>query len=174
MVRHADVGPELSRVEWIDDSIHQTNLPAGQLLGSDGTHIVAIDPATVNPIPVNLKYAEFIFTLGDGANAIVAATEPEQWLEVPFDCQIASARLTADAAGNFEADIWKSNYASYPPVVANSITASAPPTLSSAIKSESGLTGWILTINRGDWLKVHVDIASTVKRVVLAIGVTRT
>jgi hypothetical protein len=64
-------------------------------------------------------------------------------------------------------------YASYPPTVTNTITASAKPTLSSAAKSQdSTLTGWTTSISAGDVLAFHVDSASTVTRVNLVLTVS--
>jgi hypothetical protein len=165
MVKHASVGPDLSRAEWESGTTHVVaDIPSGQILSSDGNFIVGIDPTGMP------RYANIEFTFGDGLTTI-DINEPEQWVEVPFNCSITSVRLTADVVGNFQVDIWKDSFANYPPVDTDSITASAPPSLVNAAKSESMLTGWIIAIARGDWLKVHVDSSSTVKRVVLSIGV---
>lgn len=121
------------------------------------------------------EYASIAFHLGDGTNAIVAATEPDQWVEVPFDAVIVSARLGADASGSIVLDLWRDTYANYPPDVGDTITASAKPTLSSALKAEdTTLTGWSTTLTRGQWLRVHVDSAATCKRVVLSLGLRKT
>jgi hypothetical protein len=114
------------------------------------------------------------FTLGDGVNA-VAASEPDQWLEVPFAAVIVSWRLLADAAGSVVVDLWRDSYANAPPTVADTITGGAKPTLSSAIKAEATtLTGWSPVLAPGDWLRVHVESASVVKRVVLSLGLRKT
>jgi hypothetical protein len=174
MVRHVDVGNELSRIEWESNNIHAiAGIPAGMLLGSDGLNIVSVDPADVSAPPVNFTYADITFTFGDGISAITPATEPDQWIELPFDCVITSARLAADAAGSFQVDIWRSSYADFPPTVANSLCATAKPNLSAAIKSENALVGWTTALSRGNWIKVHVESSGIVKRVVLAIGVTK-
>ena len=92
--------------------------------------------------------------------------------EVPFDCTIISARLFADQVGSIVIDIWKSTYAGWPPTVANTIVASAKPTLSSASKSQdTTLTGWSKTLLAGDVLKYKVDSATTVQSVLLSLGV---
>jgi hypothetical protein len=67
-------------------------------------------------------------------------------------------------------DIWKDTYSGYPPTVADSITASAKPTLTTAAKAHSGtLTGWTTTIEPGESLRFNVDSVSTVTRVCLAL-----
>jgi hypothetical protein len=72
-------------------------------------------------------------------------------------------------------DIWKDTYANYPPVVGDSITASAKPTLSSATKSrDTTLTGWTTSIAAGDVLGFKVDSATTVLKVTLSLTVQAT
>jgi hypothetical protein len=66
--------------------------------------------------------------------------------------------------------MWKDTYANYPPTVADTITASAKPTLSTAIKAEdSTLTGWTKTVTAGDVFGFSVDSATTVTRAHLIV-----
>ena len=61
-------------------------------------------------------------------------------------------------------------YANFPPLDADSITASAPPTLSAEQKSEDAtLTGWTTTFAAGDVLAFNVDSVTTVERVTLSL-----
>jgi hypothetical protein len=165
MVKHASVGPDLSRVEWEASGTHVIDgVPAGELLVSNGASIGGISPVELP------RYGDIIFTFGNGID-LIDAGEPEQWIEIPFNCSIQSARLIADATGDFQVDIWKSTFAAFPPTVADSITAGTPPVLTSNSKSENALTGWTKSLARGEWLKVHINSSSLVKRVVLSIGV---
>jgi len=110
--------------------------------------------------------------LGDGVSAIT--TGVKGFVEVPFDCTIKANRVVADASGSIVIDIWKDTYANFPPTVADTITASAKPTLSSAQKSEDAtLTGWTVDLSRGDWLGFNVDSATTVKQVTLSLTLER-
>lgn len=96
-------------------------------------------------------------------------------LQVRFNCTITSATLLADQTGSIVVDIWKAGYASYPPVVGNSIVASAPPTITSATKStDSTLTGWTTSISAGDVLYFNINSCSTITNCVLILGVTKT
>jgi hypothetical protein len=96
-------------------------------------------------------------------------------IEIPFDCTIVAATLLADQSGSIVVDIWKDSYANYPPTDADSITASAPPTISSAVKSQdTTLTGWTTSITAGQTLRFNVDSATTITRVTLSLKVTRT
>ena len=94
--------------------------------------------------------------------------------EIPFDCTIISATLFGDAAGSVVVDIWKDTYANFPPTIADTIVASAPPTLSGAAKSQdTTLTGWTTSISAGDILRVEFDSFATLTRVQLCLKVKR-
>ena len=83
--------------------------------------------------------------------------------------------MLADASGSIVVDVWKDTYANFPPTDADSITASAPPTISAATKSQdSTLTGWTTAIAAGSILRFNVDSAATVTRVTVSLKVTRT
>lgn len=114
----------------------------------------------------------FEFVVDGGGSAITTGIKGD--LEVPFDCTIVSARTLADQSGSVVLDVWKDTYANYPPTNVDTITASAKPTLSSAAKAEdTTLTGWTKTLTKGEVLRLNVDSASTVTRVLLSLGVTR-
>ena len=96
-------------------------------------------------------------------------------LRIPFAGTIDSVTLLADQTGSIVMDIWKDTLASYPPTVADSICASAKPTLSAALTSEdTTLTGWTTAIAAGDILRFNVDSATTVQNVTLILKVTKT
>jgi hypothetical protein len=110
--------------------------------------------------------------IGGGASPITTGIKAD--IELPFAGQITANRLFADQAGDIVVDIWKDSYANFPPVVGDSITASAKPTLSAAAKSQdTTLTGWTTTFAEGDVLRVNVDSAATVTRVTLALRISR-
>jgi hypothetical protein len=110
----------------------------------------------------------------DGAGSAIT-TGIKGYLYVPYACAITVAELVADVSGSIVIDVWKDTAANFPPTDADSIAASAPPTLSSAQRSsDSTLTGWTVSLAAGDYLGFNVDSASTVTRVTLALKVTRT
>jgi len=112
------------------------------------------------------------FIIDGGGSAITPGIKGD--LEIPFACTINRATLLADQSGSLVVDIWKDSYANYPPTDLDSITASAPPTLSAAIKSQdSTLTGWITSVAAGDTLRFNVDSATTVTRATISLQVTR-
>lgn len=113
-------------------------------------------------------------------NAVIAviidAPEAEDNIDVvvPFDCEIVSVTMLADAEGSIVVDVWKDTYANYPPTDDDSITASTPPTISSAIKSkDEALTGWTKSLTMGDILRLNVDSVDTITRLTLVLSVEK-
>lgn len=110
----------------------------------------------------------------DGGGATIT-TGVKGDLHIPFDCTILEWTLLADQSGSIVVDIWKDTYANYPPVVGDSITASAKPTISSAAKGQSStLTGWTTAIAAGDTLRFNVDSVTTHQRVLVSLKCRRT
>lgn len=90
---------------------------------------------------------------------------------IHFDCVIIGWRLLADQDGDIVVDVWKTPYASYPPTVADTITAADLPTLAAADKAEdTSLTGWTTEVADGDTFKFNIDSVSTVTRVTLTLA----
>jgi hypothetical protein len=113
------------------------------------------------------------FIIDGGGSAITTGIKGD--LEIPFACTIQAARAAADQSGSIVVDIWKDTYANYPPTDADTITASAPVTISTATKSEdTTLTGWTTTITAGDFLRFNVDSATTVTRVLVSLTAVTT
>jgi len=111
----------------------------------------------------------------DGGGSVLT-TGIKGFVEVPFACTITAATLlSSDAAvtsGSVVVDVWKDVYANYPPTVADTITASAKPTLSSATKSkDTTLTGWTTSIAAGDVIGFKVDSVALLTRVTLTLTV---
>lgn len=98
----------------------------------------------------------------DGGGSPIA-TGPRPAVEIPHGFTIAEVRLLADQTGSITVDIWKDSYANYPPTNADSITASATPSISSGNKySDTTLSGWTKTISDEDILKYNVDSCTTI------------
>lgn len=113
------------------------------------------------------------FIIDGGGSEIT--TGVKGFLEVPFDCTIEEVRLLADQSGSIQVDIWKDTYSNFPPTDTDSITASAVPAISSAVKSEdTSLTGWTTSVSEGDILGFNVDSVTDIERVTIIIKVKRT
>lgn len=108
----------------------------------------------------------------DGGGVVIT-TGVKAYLEIPFACTITAATLLADVSGSIVVDIWKDTYANYPPVVGDTITAAAKPTISAATKSQNTtLTGWTTSITAGDILGFNVDSATTVTKVTVSLKIS--
>lgn len=119
-------------------------------------------------VPAGPRTFTIPFIIDGGGVAITTGVKGD--LEIPVTCTITAVRLLADASGSIVVDIWKDSYANLPPTIADTITASAKPTLSAVQKSEDAtLTGWTTSITAGQWLRFNVDSASTVTRVTLSL-----
>lgn len=114
------------------------------------------------------------YLIDGGGSAIAAGAQG--FIEVPFACTINAVRMFADVSGSIVVDIWKDTYANFPPLVGDSICASAKPTLSAAAKSQDvTLTGWTTAIAAGDILRYNVEATpATVTLVLVSLTVTRT
>jgi len=114
-----------------------------------------------------------LVVLFDGGGSAIT-TGVKSFIQMPFACTITKAVLLADQSGSIVIDIWNDTYANHPPTDADSITASAPPTLSTAVKSsDSTLTGWTTAIAVDDILAFNVDSATTVTLVTLILSLER-
>ena len=121
----------------------------------------------------NTQIASFGITVDGGGSAIT--TGVKGYIQVPFACTINSNTVLLDQSGSIVFDVWKDTYTNYPPTVADTITASAKPTVSSATKStDSTLTGWTTSITAGDILGFNVDSITTATRAHLVIKCTKT
>lgn len=137
------------------------------------TGIVKGDVGLGNVANLDLSTTGITFVIDGGGS--VLSTGVKGYLEIPFNCTINRATLLADQSGSVVVDIFKAAYASFPPVVGNKITASAPPTISATTKSQdSTLTGWTTSITAGDVLGFNVNSATTITRATLSLRVVRT
>ena len=108
----------------------------------------------------------------DGAGSAIT-TGVKGYTSIPVSGTITKVRLLADQNGDAVLDIWKDVFANYPPTVADTITAAAKPTLSTADSFEdTTLSGWTTTVTAGDVLGFNVDSAATITRLTLELEIT--
>jgi len=155
-----------------DIIVRNATVPTRLAVGANGQRIVA-DSGEANGIKWSDEKGVLGITIDGGGVAIT--TGQKKYLRIPYACEITVAELVADVSGSIVIDVWKDTYANYPPTVADTITAAAKPTLSTAIKStDATLTGWTKTLAEGDYLGFNVDSATTVTWAHLSLGVKRT
>lgn len=111
---------------------------------------------------------------------IPCAVDNRAFLQMNWAGTIESIVITgydstgASVSGSVVLDIWKDTDANYPPTVADTITASAKPTISTGVKaSDSTLTGWTKTFSAGDWFVFNVDSFTDFAKVRIQIKYTR-
>lgn len=156
---HADGGADELAVQ----DLASNAATDGQVAKADGAGAVAFedDEAGVN------------FIIDGGESAITTGVKGD--VEMPFAGVITAARLFADQTGSIVIDIFKDTFANFPPTVADTITASAKPTISSGVKDEDAtLTGWTTTFAKGDILRFNVDSITTIERCTVSLSVRKT
>jgi hypothetical protein len=110
----------------------------------------------------------------DGGGAVIT-TGFKAFISIPVagtwkKWRILSADAGSPTSGSIVIDVWKDTYANFPPTVADTITASAKPTLTTATSAESStLTGWTTSFSAGDVLGFNVDSVTSVKKVILTL-----
>ena len=146
--------------------------PTVQIVGAAPETVVIVQPSGPQG-PAGVAGTSVITFFIDGGGSIISSGIKGD-LDIPFACTINSVTLLADQVSSVVVDIWKNTYANFPPVVGNSIVASAPPTLSSATKSQDAtLTGWTTALAAGDILRFNVNSATSLTRLTVALFVTR-
>jgi len=114
----------------------------------------------------------------DGGGSVIA-TGLKGYLSVPIAGTITEAKLIADQSGSIVVDVWKCTYSQFDagsthPVSGDKITASAPPTISAATKSQdTTLTGWTTAFSAGDVFAFNINSVSAIQRVTLSLKYTR-
>jgi hypothetical protein len=152
---------------WIDDDGSGTT---GTVLTTERMAEYILDPIDAAIAAVG-AVRTLTFVLSGGGSDIAAATQTVP-VAVPFAGTLTSARVLSPQTGSLVLDVWKDTYANHPPTVADSITASAKPTLSGANKAlDTTLTGWTTAIAAGDVFVVKVDSCSGIQSVSLQLTV---
>lgn len=142
---------------------------------SNSVTLTGTDSSSYNLDHLATDAIEFVI---DGGGSTIT-TGMKGYLEVPYACTINRATLLADQSGSIVVDVFKCTYAQFDagsthPVSGDKITASAPPTISSATKAQdSTLTGWTTSISAGDILAFNVNSVTTLTRVTLSLKVTK-
>ena len=135
--------------------------------------IVEVQQADLILPPAPTEYSAVVFVIDGGGVAIT--TGEKGHIPLPFAGEIVRVTLEADQSGSIGIDIWKDTRANFPPTNADSITASAPPTISTDDESEdTTLTGWTIAFAEGDILAFNIDSVTDIERVTVTLKVRRT
>lgn len=113
------------------------------------------------------------YVIDGGGNTITTGIKGD--LSIPFGCTITGVRTLLDISGNLVIDIWKTTYSNHPAVVANTIVASAKPTVTQNTRSEdTTLTGWTTTVTAGDVIRFNVDSVANTTRATITLKAKKT
>lgn len=153
----------------ISDLSHTTDTNANTICSGTGNYLDGEGNCdALEAVSTDIKAGSFGTVIDGGGSAIT--TGQKGYIIVPYACTISEASVLLDQSGSIVIDVWKDTYANYPPVDADSITASAPPTVSSATKSQdSTLTGWTTSVSAGDVIGFNVDSITTATTATLII-----
>jgi hypothetical protein len=118
-------------------------------------------------------YATLAFVIDGGGATITTGVKGD--IEVPFNCVIERVTLLADQSGSIVVQLWRDTYANYPPTSGDAIYASAPPTITTATKSQDAtLTGWTTALAAGDIIRYNVASVTTIQRVTCSLHARKT
>jgi len=169
----ADNAPQAHHTSHENGGSDEISVAGLSGLLADDQHVLDAEVISAVKADAGLPVATITFIIDGGGSEIT--TGEKGHLEIPFACTINRITMLADQSGSIVVDIWKDTYANFPPTDADSITASAPPTISAAQKSQdSTLTDWTTAIAAGDILAFNVDSVTTITRVTISLKVTKT
>ena len=104
----------------------------------------------------------------DGQGGVVSVGKTD-WVSIPYNCTITGWEIFGDAIGSCVIDIWKSTYATFPPI-APGIAVSGKPTLATA-RTNGDLTlspAWA-AVTAGDCIMFYVESCSTLTKINLIV-----
>jgi len=124
----------------------------------------------------NLRTAagQLCFQIYEGGG--VLTTLPKiMHVRLPYAITITGWEIVCNESGSIVIDVWKGTYANFPSTVADTITASAKPTVTTAQKATSTtLTGWTTSLPAGAYVNVNVDSVTSITYALLNLTYTRT
>jgi len=163
----------------VNGTLDTTNLSASaaivdtQLVQISTANKVATSSITGTLAGATLGVGEVLYQIGNGSDVILTGIQGD--IQFPYACTLTQVDLLADASGSIVIDLWKDTYANYPPTIADTIVASAKPTISTATKStNSTLTGWTTAVAADEIIRINVDSITTCTRVTMRLKFTRT
>lgn len=169
----------LGGVETLPESIIDA---AGDLIIGDGADSAVrlprgTDGQALRATATTAAYEDDFYILAffiDGGGSVIT-TGRKLPSKAPMAGVIVEARCVLDQSGSISVDIWKDSPANWPPVDADSITASAPVAVSGATNStDTTLTGWGTTVAVGDEFIPNVDSVATATWAAIFLKVRKT
>lgn len=95
-----------------------------------------------------------------GGSALTSGSTSTTYFTVPFACTLSAFNITVDT-GTITFDVWKIATGTAIPTVANTITASALPAISTGTAVHSTtLTGWTTAVSANDVFGININAVS--------------
>ena len=178
------VGQVLTKVDSVDYSFQWSDPPGGAAsvlsvagktgnvtltgsdIGQDSTHrfVTDAEKATWNAASAPIR----TITFSIDSTEIINTGEKRASVVCPVSGTINRWRLVSDVSTSAVVSVWKANGAR--PTIANIITGSAKPTLSSALVATSTiLTGWTTSVVSGDIFVISIDSNSSAKNLSIVL-----
>lgn len=152
-----------------DVSFPTDSIPLARITAAGGA-ITLVEDRRSYLYPVNRP----LFASGALELAVDVTPGAQFDLWVPYTCTYDGwALLATDGPGDLVVDIWLENTGSYPPTVADAITAEGKPTLSAAEYADFGVASPV-PMARGQTLRFNTDSSATLTKATLALMTTRT
>jgi hypothetical protein len=149
--------------------INLTDTP--RTLTTPNTHAIWADSFQVNgnEISAALNKRVFGWVFDGGGSVLTTGAKSGAAWRAPVAGTITKVTLLSDQDGAIVIDICKDTLANYPPTNADSITASAPPTITSSNDSseDATLTGWTTAFATGDIFLPNIDSVTSIERCTL-------
>lgn len=127
-------------------------------------------------IKLNAEF-DIVYIIDGGGSVITIGSKGGLFISFPYtivEWTLASID-SATTSGSIVLDIWTDTQANFPPTVADTITASAKPTITTSTKGQSStLTGWTTAQTAGRWVYFNVDSVTSLKMVSITLKCTRT
>ena len=142
----------------------------------DSSNVVGAAGSVLTSTSTGIQWKPIKRTVGvtvDGGGSPIT-TGTKGYIEVPYSGIIEEWKIISDISGSVVFDVWKSNAAI--PTNANTITASAKPTLTSPAQraTSTTLTGWTTTVSENDVFGFEVESASTTTKATLILVIRQT
>ena len=140
----------------------------GNLLRYDGSGWVPYD------LPDITIQTAIEFVIDGGGSTIATGIKGD--FRLPYTFTPTEWAIFADQNGAIQIDVWKDNYTNFPPVDADSVTASAPLAIPATTNkwASTALTGWNTTWAEDDIIRINVDSVTNIQRCTVVIYGNRT